>query len=469
MTEPTPHESILINPATGHEFIRVPHRSIADTNQIIAESVRAGARWRALSATERGRLLARFARAIAADREHLATLTVTEAGHPVTAARAEADQVRDVFTYFAGAPERHLGTQIPVAGGTAITFHEPLGVVGIIAPWNFPLPIAAWGVAPALAAGNTVVLKPAELTPLGALRLEHLASEAGLPDGVFRVVTGSGAVLGDHLARHPDVAKIIFTGSTATGARVLAAAAEHIKPVTLELGGHNASVVFSDANLAAAAAATPSGALDNAGQDCCARSRVYVQRPVFDRFVDLLIPAMDALRVGDPLDPHTQLGPLISAAHRDRVAALVTDDIPVVYRGRIPEGPGFWFPPTVVAPPPHHPILATEVFGPVLALLPFDAEDEVITRVNSTPYGLAGSIWTRDGARGLRTARAIRAGNLSINSQTAVRYQTPFGGMKQSGLGRELGPDALDAVTEVKTVFISHDGPHPSTQRNEES
>jgi acyl-CoA reductase-like NAD-dependent aldehyde dehydrogenase len=383
-------------------------------------------------------------------------LEVANAGHTIGNARWEAGNVRDVLHYYAAAPERLIGQQIPVAGGLDVTFHEPLGVVGVIVPWNFPMPIAGWGFAPALAAGNTVVLKPAELTPLTAIRLGELALRAGLPQDVFTVLPGRGSVVGERFVKHPAVRKIVLTGSTEVGKHIMAGCADRVKRVTLELGGKSANIVFADADLERAAASAPGGVFDNAGQDCCARSRILVQRQVFDRFMGMLEPAVRAVRVGDPGNEHTDMGPLISAAHRDKVASYVPDGAPVAFRGSAPDGPGFWFAPTVLAPDsPDHPSMVEEIFGPVVAVFPFDDEADAIRIANDTEFGLSGSIWTRDVGRALRVSRGVEAGNLSVNSHSSVRYGTPFGGFKQSGLGRELGPDAVAAFTETKNVFIS--------------
>jgi len=360
------------------------------------------------------------------------------------------------LNYYAGAPERHSGRQIPVPGGVNLTFHEPLGVVGIIVPWNFPMPIAGWGFVPALAAGNTVVLKPAEITPLTAIRLEELALEAGIPEGVFQVLTGKGSIVGWRFVTHPKVAKVCFTGSTEVGTRIMAGAAEQVKRVTLELGGKSANVVFADADLELAAARAPYGVFDNAGQDCCARSRILVQRSAYDRFMELLEPSVTGVVVGDPLDEATEMGPLVSAAQLEVVSSFVPADAPVAIRGDVPVGRGFWFPPTVLAPiDPTARAVTEEIFGPVVVVLPFDDEADAIAIANDTPYGLSGSIWTNDLGRAFRVARGIDAGNLSINSHSSVRYWTPFGGFKQSGIGRELGPDALEAFSDVKNVFIA--------------
>jgi acyl-CoA reductase-like NAD-dependent aldehyde dehydrogenase len=361
--------------------------------------------------------------------------------------------VAEVFYFYAGAIDKHHGETIPVAGGVDITFHEPLGVVGLIVPWNFPLAIASWKVGPALACGNTVVLKPAELTPLTALRLAELALDAGIPEGVLNVVPGSGSVVGKRLVEHPDVAKIGFTGSTEVGRSVMEAAAGTIKRVTLELGGKSANIVFADADLEAAAAGAPYAVFGNAGQDCCARSRILVERDAYDRFVELLVDATNAVRVGDPEDDATEMGPLISAEQRDKVSSFV--DGSVVFRGNIPGDRGFWFPCTLIEATPEDRVAREEVFGPVAALIPFEDEDDAVRIANDTPYGLSGSIWARDGARALRVVRAVETGVLSVNSNTSVRVSTPFGGFKQSGFGRELGMHAMDGYSEVKNVFIA--------------
>jgi len=445
----------LVNPATEQVLQSVPSASAQDADAAIARSAAALPSWRAVAPADRGRLLRRFADVVDTHVEELALLEVANSGHTITNARWEAGNVRDVLHYYAAAPERLTGQQIPVPAGIDVTFKEPLGVVGVIVPWNFPMPIAAWGLAPALAAGNTVVLKPAELTPLTALRLAELALEAGLPDGVFQVVTGQGSVVGQRLVDSPAVRKIVFTGSTEVGRQIMAGCALQVKRVTLELGGKNANIVFADADLERAAAAAPSAVFDNAGQDCCARSRILVQRSVFEEFMSLLEPAVTSLCVGDPGDESTQMGPLVSADHHRKVASYVPDDAPVAFRGSAPQGPGFWFPPTVLAPvSPSDRAFTDEVFGPVVTVVPFDEEADAVRIANDTEYGLSGSIWTRDLGRALRTARAVEAGNLSVNSNSSVRYSAPFGGFKQSGLGRELGPDALDAFTETKNVYI---------------
>src|SRR3954452_22358319 len=443
----------VVEPATEKVLAEVPRAGAEETDAAVARAREAYPAWRAVSPAERSALLRRLADAIDERREDLAMLEARNAGKPITDARGEVAMVVETFRYYAAAPERLLGKTIPVSGGVDMTFREPLGVVGLIVPWNFPLTIASWKVAPALAAGNCVVLKPAELTPLTALELERIALGAGLPEGVLNVVAGPGSVCGQRLVEHPDVAKIAFTGSTEVGRGIARGAAETIKRVTLELGGKSANIVFADADLDRAAAAAPPAVFGNAGQDCCARSRILVEASVLDRFMDVLEEAVESVRVGDPLDPKTEMGPLISAARREEVASYVEDGAPVAARGSAPEGPGLWFPPTILCPvDPGHRAAREEIFGPVGVVLPFRDEAEAIALANDTIYGLSGSVWTRDGAKALRVARAVETGVLSVNSNTSVRVATPFGGFKQSGYGRELGPHALDAYTEVKTV-----------------
>ncbi|MFL5888368.1 MAG: aldehyde dehydrogenase family protein [Solirubrobacteraceae bacterium] len=449
----------VVEPATEEVLAEVARAGAEETDAAVARARSAYPAWRAVSPRERSALLRGLADAIDDRREELAVLEARNAGKPISDARGEMAMVVETFRYYAGAPERTTGKTIPVDGGVDMTFREPLGVVGLIVPWNFPLVIASWKVAPALAAGNTVVLKPAELTPLTALELERIALGAGLPEGVLNVVAGPGSVCGQRLVEHPDVAKIAFTGSTEVGRGIAAGAAATIKRVTLELGGKSANVVFADADLERAAAAAPLAVFGNAGQDCCARSRILVERSVLDPFMAALEDAVEGLRVGDPLDEQTQMGPLISAGQREQVAGYVDGDAPVAIRGSAPEGPGYWFPPTVLCPVRNDDRAAVEeIFGPVAAVIPFRDEEEAIRLANETIYGLSGSVWTRDGARALRVARAIDTGVVSINSNTSVRVSTPFGGFKQSGYGRELGPDALDHYSEIKNVYYATEG-----------
>ena len=449
----------VVEPATAEVMAQVPRAGAEETDAAVAAAKAAFPAWRAVSPADRAALMRRLADALEREAEALATLEARNAGKPIADARGEIAMVIECFRYYAGAPERLLGHTIPVAGGVDMTFREPLGVVGLITPWNFPLVIASWKVAPALAAGNTVVLKPAELTPLSSLELERIVLEAGLPEGVLNVVAGPGSVCGQRLVDHPDVAKVAFTGSTEVGRGIASGAAQTIKRVTLELGGKSANVIFADADLDAAAAAAPSAVFGNAGQDCCARSRILVERSGLDQFMAALVGAVDAIRVGDPLDEQTQMGPLISASHRDTVASYLNDDAPVAIRGDKPDGPGFWFEPTVLSPVDNSDRAATEeIFGPVACVIPFDGEDEAVQIANDTIYGLSGSIWTRDGAKALRVTRALDSGVISINSNSSVRVTTPFGGFKQSGVGRELGPDALDHYTDVKNVYYATGG-----------
>ena len=446
----------VLNPATEEVVERLEPATEGDADAAIARARDAFPAWRDVQPDDRSRLLRRLADALDAEQENLAQLESKNTGKPIGDSRGEMAMVAETFHYYAGMPERLLGDTIPVSGGVDVTFREPLGVVGLVVPWNFPLTIASWKMAPALAAGNTLVLKPAELTPLSALKFERIALEAGIPEGVINVVVGPGSKVGKRLVEHPDLAKVAFTGSTEVGKGIMAGAAGTIKRVTLELGGKSANVVFADADLEKAAASAPVAVFGNAGQDCCARSRILVEKSAFDEFLSLMQPVVEGFRVGDPFDEETEMGPLISADHREKVAAYVPEDAPVAIRGEAPEGSGFWYPPIVLAPVSNDDKAAREeIFGPVVAVIPFEDEEDAIRQANDTVYGLSGSIWTENGPRALRVARRMETGVISVNSNTSVRVATPFGGFKQSGVGRELGPHALDYYTEVKNVYLS--------------
>lgn len=445
----------MINPATEEELRTVERVDEAGVDDAVARAIVAQRAWAALPPADRAAALRAFASVVDAHVDELAALEVANSGHPIGNATWEAGHVRDVLQFYSASPERLSGKQIPVAGGLDVTFNEPLGVVGVITPWNFPMTIASWGFAPALAAGNAVLVKPAEWTPLTTIRLGELAADAGLPRDLFQVLPGKGSVVGERFVTHPGVRKIVFTGSTEVGVGVMAGAAKQVKRVTLELGGKSANIVFDDCDLERAAATAPYGVFDNAGQDCCARSRILVQRSVYDKFMELLEPAVKGVVVGDPAAKDTEMGPLVSASHRDSVAAYVPDDAHVAFRGSAPSGPGYWFPPTVLTPQRSDRTVTEEIFGPVVTVLPFEDEADAISLANDTEYGLSGSIWTDNLSRAVRVSRAVESGNLSVNSHSSVRYNTPFGGFKQSGLGRELGPEAPLHFTETKNVFFA--------------
>jgi acyl-CoA reductase-like NAD-dependent aldehyde dehydrogenase len=449
-------ESIaLLNPADESLVREVPLAGRDEVDAAIACARQAAPGWQAVAPADRARLMRRFADTIAAHADELGQLETANMGMPIGSSTWCANAAADVIHYFAGAIDKHTGSSIPVAGGVNVTFNEPLGVVGLITPWNFPVMMASWKIGPALACGNTAVIKPAEITPLTTMRLGELALDAGIPPGVLNVVVGTGEEVGWRMVEHPDVRKIAFTGSTAVGKRIMAGCAEQVKRVTLELGGKSANIVFADADLEAAAAAAPGAVFDNSGQDCCARSRVLVERSVFDRFVEMFADAARQWTVGDPLDAATTMGPLVTMQHLRKVRSF-TDTLDTVFTGTAPSGPGFWHPIMIATPTdPSAPVCRDEVFGPLAVVLPFDDEADAIRMCNDSDYGLSGSVWTGDGAKALRMVRAMEAGTISVNSNSSVRYSTPFGGFKQSGLGREHSMHVLDHYTELKNVFIA--------------
>jgi len=449
----------IISPVTEKPVKELHLADVAETDATIAKAAKAFETWRLVTPGDRAKLLRKFAAIVDAHNEELAQLEVLNSGHTIGNARWEAGNVRDVLNYYSAAPERLFGRQIPVPNGIDITFKEPLGVIGIIVPWNFPMPIAGWGFGPALAAGNTVVLKPAELTPLTAIRLGELALEAGIPEGVFNVIPGKGSVVGERFVTHPLVRKIVFTGSTTVGKQIMRGCADQVKRLTLELGGKSANIIFADADIEKAAAGAPGAVFDNAGQDCCARSRILIQRSAYDKFMELFEVAVKKFRVEDPSLDTAEMGPLISATQFQRVSEFLPEGTPIAFQGNKPSGPGYWFAPTVLTPKDSNDrAYREEIFGPVVSVLAFEDEADAIRIANDSEYGLSGSIWSRDIGRAVRVSRAVEAGNLSVNSNSSVRYWTPFGGYKQSGLGRELGPDALDAFTETKNVFFDTQG-----------
>ena len=445
----------VISPVTEKSVAEIVMADLQQTDAVIATAAKAFESWRKVAPGDRAKLLRKFAALVDTYNEELAQLEVLNSGHTIGNARWEAGNVRDVLNYYSAAPERLFGRQIPVPNGIDITFKEPLGVIGVIVPWNFPMPIAGWGFAPALAAGNTVVLKPAELTPMTAIRLGEIALEAGIPAGVFNVIPGKGSIVGERFVTNPLVRKIVFTGSTTVGKHIMQGCADQVKRVTLELGGKSANIIFADADIEKAAAGAPGAVFDNAGQDCCARSRILIQRSAYDKFMELFEIAVKKFRVEDPSLDTAEMGPLISAQQLARVKEYVPADTEIAFQGNKPAGDGYWFAPTVLTPKDTKDrAYREEIFGPVVSVIAFEDEDDAIRMANDSEHGLSGSIWSRDIGRAVRVSRAVEAGNLSVNSNSSVRYWMPFGGYKQSGLGRELGPDALDAFTETKNVFF---------------
>jgi betaine-aldehyde dehydrogenase len=452
----------LVNPATEESFVEVASAGAADVDRAVDSAWRAWeGGWRDRAPGKRAEILFAVARALRERVEDLARLEVMHVGKPISDARDEAGLGGRVFEYYAGAIAHFGGQTLPVArGGFDFTMRQPMGVVAAIVPWNFPLAIACWKVAPMLAAGNTVILKPASNSPLTALLLGEIAHAAGLPPGVLQVLPGSGSAMGEALVTHPKVRKVSFTGSTEIGRRIMELASRDLKRVSLELGGKSPNIVFADADWEKAADTSPMSVFANTGQDCCARSRMYVERPVFEVFVERFVAATRRLVVGDPQKEETQLGPLVSAAQRQTVEGFLNDaraqGSQVVCGGGRPAGPGYYLEPTVLlGVGKEDRCWREEIFGPVVALTPFDDEADMIRDVNASPYGLSGSLWTRDLSRALRVARAVESGVLSVNSHSSVHVEAPFGGFKQSGLGRDLGMAAMESCTELKNVYVA--------------
>ncbi|HSP35114.1 MAG TPA: aldehyde dehydrogenase family protein, partial [Thermoanaerobaculia bacterium] len=452
----------LIEPATGERLTTVREAGREDVDRAVraADKSFANGEWRRMHPRERGRILLRLATLIRDDAEELARTESRNVGKPIRESRDEVGLAADCFEYYAGTTNKVGGQTIPTnPNGVLMTFREPVGVCGIIVPWNFPIAITSWKVAPALAMGNSVVLKPAEQTPLTAMRLAELAQNAGIPEGVFQVVTGRGSVAGDAILRHPLVRKVAFTGSTEVGMNVMRLAADDLKRVSLELGGKSANIVFDDCDFDRAVASAASSALGNAGQDCCARSRVLVQESIYDKFQKAVVDAFQKIKVGDPLKDETEMGPLVTTEHRKRVMDYIEsgkqEGATLACGGQAPRLSGWYLEPTVfLDAKPDMKIVQEEIFGPVIAVMPFVDEEQAVAMANDSMYGLSGSVWTRDIGRATRVARDVQTGNISINTGSSVHLEAPFGGVKHSGLGRDLGLQVLDNYTEWKTVYI---------------
>jgi betaine-aldehyde dehydrogenase len=457
----------VVNPATGSVIATAPLGGREDVDRAVAAAQKAfedRKGWASWAAGKRGRSLAKLAALIKAHSEELAQLESRNVGKAITSARGEVIGTSLVFDYYAGAANKIFGQTIPVSKpGLDLTLREPIGVVGLIVPWNFPLYMASWKVAPALAAGNTAVLKPASYSPLTAIRLGELALEAGIPAGVLNVVTGPGGTAGASIAAHPGIGKVAFTGETTTGQEIMRLASANVKKISLELGGKSPNIVFADADLEKFARESPYSVFDNAGQDCCARSRILVERSAHERVVELFSDATRKVKVGDPADDATEMGCLVSQKQRDRVRGYIdigrAEGATVVVGGDAPDDPdlaaGAYLMPTVFDGVSNDMRIAREeIFGPVVSIIPFDSEEEALRLANATPYGLSGSIWSRDIGKALRAARALQSGVISVNSNGSVHVEAPFGGYKMSGIGRELGMAALDLYTETKNIFI---------------
>jgi betaine-aldehyde dehydrogenase len=454
-------KSPLVNPANDEPICEVAAATVRDVETAATGAQRAYEKeWRDIKPSRRAEILFRLAQEIRLRAEELAQLEMLNIGKPIADARDEIALGARTFEYYAGAVSKFCGQTIPVGrGGFDFTLRQPMGVVAAIVPWNFPFPIACWKVAPALAAGNAVILKPASLSPLTALRLGELALTAGLPPGVLQVLAGSGGDIGQALVLHPLVRKIGFTGSTAVGSSIMKMAAQDIKRVSLELGGKSPNIVFADADWEQAARSSPMAVFGNAGQDCCARSRVFVERRIFKKFVDIFVEATAALIVGDPAKATTQVGPLVSRQQREVVEGFLagarSSKRHLCGGQRLFKKGNFLSPAVVLGCETSDEIWRQEVFGPVVCIRAFTSEDAMLAEVNDSPYGLSGSLWTRDLQRALRVAKRVESGVLSVNTHSSVHLEAPFGGFKQSGLGRDLGLAAMESYTELKNVYIA--------------